>query len=79
MNSEKEILILMEDGCTRSEAHRSLIAGACIFEDPEDWIQSLKDCDCYENETLDKARNHEYRGISMVKYEDHEYLIEYVL
>lgn len=78
-NFEKEHVILMMDGCTPSEAQKAIDKGVYIFENPEEWIQSLKDCNCYEGETIEKARNHEYSGVSMVVYEGHEYLIEYVL
>lgn len=76
---ENDINVIMEDGGTRSEAIDSLKRGATVFETPEEWIESLKDCDCYENETIEEAREGYYSGISVVTYQNHEYLIEYCL
>ena len=77
MTHELQIAILEQDGCTRKEAERHLKTGTTIYENPEEYIEMLKDNDCYEGETLDDIRKG-MQDISMVTYEGHEYLIMYV-
>lgn len=76
---ELEINILMEDRCTMHEAIKHLKNGTMIWDNPEEWIQSLKDCDCYDGETIEDARAGKCANISVVEYQGREYLIEYVL
>lgn len=78
-NRERDIAILIEDRCTKREAERYLDRGTVVYENPEEYIQSLKDCDCYNGETLEQIRNRGKSDVNMVEYEGHEYLIEYVL
>ena len=78
-NRERDIAILMEDRCTKREAEEFLRKGTTVYEDPKEYIQSLKDCDCYDGETLEQIREGKIRDVTMVEYEGHEYLIEYVL
>ena len=79
-NRERDIAILMEDRCTKREAEEFIRKGTTIYEDPKEYIQSLKDCGCYEGQTLEQIRNGEkVPYAAMVEYEGHEYLIEYVL
>lgn len=79
-NRERDIAILMEDRCTKKEAEKFIRKGTTVYEDPEEYIQSLKDSDCYEGQTLEQIRNGEkVPYAAMVEYEGHEYLIEYVL
>ena len=50
MTREREIEILMEDGCTRAEAEKHLKAGAIVFEDFEKHFESyLKEWDMDED------------------------------
>ena len=77
MTHELEIAILEQDYCTAKEAEAALKRGTIIYSDPQEFIDELKANDCYEGKTLDDYR----RGvpdISMVWYNDHEYLIAYV-
>lgn len=77
MTHELEIAILQQDYCTTKEAERYLKNGTTIYENPEEYISTLKENGIYEGKTLDDYR----RGvpdISMVWYEGHEYLIAYV-
>jgi len=77
----KELEILMADRCTKAEAEnylsKSSSSSVLIYENPEEWIQSLKDCGCYEGQTISEAKNNSYPDISVVNFENHEYLIEY--
>ncbi len=77
MTREYQFNILLQDRCTRSEAENFLNKNrVTIYEDPAEYIQMLKDNDCYEGQTLEDYR----RGLpdhSMVMYEGHEYLIAY--
>ena len=77
MTHELEIAILEQDRCTRKEAEKHLKDGTTIFENPEDYIQMLKDNDCYDGETIEDFRKG-MPDISMVMYEGHEYLVMYV-
>ena len=77
MTHELEIAILEQDYCTTKEAEAALKRGTIIYDDPEEYISTLKENGIYEGKTLDDYR----RGvpdISMVWYNDHEYLIAYV-
>lgn len=76
---KRDIDILMNDRCTKREAEKLLKNGSIVYENPEEWIINLKACDCYNGETLDDVRAGKIRDVSMVEYEGHEYLIEYVL
>ena len=78
-NYERDIEIIIYDGCTRKEAEQYLKNGTLIYYNPNEWIDSLKDCNCYEGETIEEARQHKYENISVIKYHDHEYLIEYAV
>lgn len=78
MDESKKIKILMQDRCTRKEAEKHLKTGTIIYDDPQEYIDNLKENDCFdpEHDTLENYR----RGvpdISMVKYNNREYLIAY--
>lgn len=77
MTREYQFNILLQDRCTKKEAEDRLKRNTVIiYEDPAEYIQTLKDNDCYEGETIEDLR----RGLpdlSMVVYEGHEYLIAY--
>lgn len=77
MTKAEKMNILMQDGCTKNDAERHLKGDTMIYEDPEDYIQTLKDCNCYDGETLDKVRNGMIADASTVMVDKHEYLIEY--
>lgn len=72
-----EVAVLMEDRCTKSEAERYLRDGTTVYENPQEWIDELKACGCYEGQSLEVARSGKYGDVQMVTYEGHEYLIEY--
>lgn len=79
MTKEKMISILMEDGCTEHDAERHLADGTVIFENPEEYIDTLKGCGSYDGETVEDARNGKLADVSMVTVDGHEYLIVYAL
>lgn len=78
MTHEQEIAILMEDYCTAKEAEKHLKDGTIIFENPDDYIEMLKDGGSYEGETIEDIRKG-MPDVSMVTYKGHEYLIMYIL
>lgn len=78
MTHEKEIAILKEDRCTEREAEKLLKNGTQIWEDPEDYINSLKESDCWEGQTVEDMRRQKISNVFPVEYEGHEYFIEYV-
>lgn len=75
----KEIAILMQDHCTEFDAKKHLKNGTIIYDNPEEYLTSLKEIGAYTGETLDDIRQGKCADISMVKFEGHEYLIMYVL
>jgi hypothetical protein len=77
-NKERDLLIMIADRCTRSEAERFYKAGSTVYENPKEWIINLKSCDCYEGQTLEDVKAGKIEGVSFVNYNDHDYLIEYV-
>jgi len=79
MSRDLEIAVLMKDKCTESEAIKHLDKGTIVFENPDEWIDSLKDCNCYEGETIEDVRARKVPDVSIVEYDGHEYLIEYCL
>lgn len=75
MTRETEIAVMMADRYTKKEAINSLDLGTLIYEDPEGYINDLKNTDCYEGETVEDARSGKLTDIDMVTYEGKEYLI----
>ena len=65
----------MQDRFTKKEAMNALEFGTIVWENPEEYFQMLKDNGIYDGETLKQARENQLRDISVVNYEDHEYLI----
>lgn len=62
MTREKEIEILMEDRCTKSEAEKHLKNGTTIFDDFE------KNCESYLDEwNIDEEDRNEYRKMAKEK------------
>ena len=76
--TDREINILMADRCTESEAKAALKRGTQVYSIPQEWIESLKESGCYDGQTIEEARKGKYTDISMVIYDNQEYLIEYV-
>ena len=76
--TDKDINILIADRCTESEAKAALKRGTQIYSKPQEWIDSLKESNCYDGQTIEEARKGKYTDISMIEYDNHEYLIEYV-
>jgi hypothetical protein len=70
-NRERDIAILMEDRCTKREAEEFLRKGTTVYEDPKEYIQSLKDCGCYEGQTLEQIRNGEPSDVTLIDYKGH--------
>lgn len=79
MTKEKMISILMEDGCTKRDAEKHLEDGTVIFENPEEYIDTLKGCGSYDGETVWDVRSGKLDDVSIVTVDDHEYLIAYAL
>jgi hypothetical protein len=77
-NKERDINIMIADRCTKSEAERFFNAGSIVYENPEEYFINAKACDCYFGETLEDIRAGRIEGVSLVNYNDHEYLVQYV-
>lgn len=56
MEREREIEILMQDGCTRAEAEKHLKNGTVVFDDFEENLESYLDEWDIEEEDRDKYR-----------------------
>lgn len=75
---KKDTAVLMADGCTKAEAKALLDKGTTVWDSLEGYIQSMKDCDLYEDGLEDDIRTGRKSGeINLVIYEGHEYCIEY--
>ena len=76
MTREKQIEILMEDRCTKSEAEKHLKNGTIIFEDFEENFEKYMDEEVYRNmiETGEPITDW-----GVVKLEGKTYYIQYVL
>ena len=84
MTIEKQIEILMEDRCTKSEAEKHLKNGTTIFDDFEEKCESYLDEWDIEEEEREAYRNMIETGIpatdwGVVKLEGKTYYIQYVL
>ena len=84
MTREREIEILMEDRCTKSEAEKHLKNGTIIFEDFEENFEKYMDEWDIEEEEREVYRNMIETGIpvtdwGVVKLEGKTYYIQYVL
>lgn len=78
MTKEKEIEILLVDGYTKSEAEKCLSCGTVIWENPNEYINNLKESGCWAGETVEDMKTHKIANISYVEFEGHCYYIEYV-
>lgn len=84
MTKELEIMILVEDGCTVSEAEKHLKNGTIIFDDFEEKIE-----DYLDEWNIDEEDREEYRKMvtnkipvrdwGIVEKDGETYYIEYVL
>lgn len=84
MTREREIEILMQDGCTRAEAEKHLKNGTTIFEDFEENFDSyMKEwcCDEEEVEAYRKMIDSKYPATDwgVVEQDGKTYYIMYVL
>ncbi|MGN1156054.1 MAG: hypothetical protein ACI4TK_07745 [Agathobacter sp.] len=84
MERAKEIEILMQDRCTRSEAERHLNDGTIIFEDFEESFDFyLKELGCDEEEKEAYKKMIETKkpvaDWGVVEHKGHTYYIMYVL
>ena len=84
MTREREIKILIEDGCTKSDAEKHLKNGTIIFEDFEEKCESYLDEWDIEEEEREAYRNMIKAGIpitdwGVVKFEGKPYYIMYAL
>lgn len=71
------IIMSVNDG-SREEAEELLKNGTEVFENPEEYIQRLKDYDIDEGLTVEQIKNGEMTPyLWIVEYENHEYLICY--
>lgn len=76
----KEMMILMATGMTEHDAERHIKKGCTIWENPDEYIENLKDCGVWEGQTVEGIRSgSDEPDVDMVTYEGHEYLVEYVL
>ena len=84
MTREREIEILMEDGCTRAEAEKHLKNGAVVFDDFEEHLESYLDEWDIEEDDKDEYRKMVTDKIpaadcGVVEQEGKTYYIMYVL
>ena len=84
MTREKQIEILMEDRCTKSEAEKHLKNGTIIFEDFEENFEKYMEEWDIEEEEREVYRNMIETGEpitdwGVVKLEGKTYYIQYVL
>lgn len=79
MTREMMMNILMETRMTKADAERHIKKGCTIWENPENYIQCLKDNRIWQGQTVDSIRQGLEEDLETVTYEGHEYLIEYVL
>ena len=82
MTKDFMIKLLMADRCTKNEALRYLddnvsSCNCIIYEDLNEYIQSLKDCDCYDGQTIEGLMNNDYVDHSYITYEGKGYLLVY--
>lgn len=73
-----EVLILMKDRCTRSEAERYLKNGAVVYDSIAEYIQELKNSGTYNGEMEDAIRSGDVEDVEAVTYAGHEYCVMYV-
>lgn len=81
MDTEMKISILMQDRCTRKEAETYLKRGTqiCRADEAQDYIDSLKACDCWEGESVEALMAGEYAPDRQpVEFAGKNYLIVYV-
>lgn len=81
MDTELKIAILMQDRTTRKEAETYLARGTEIYGEDEvqDYIDSLKACDCWEGESTEALMAGEYAPSRQpVEFAGKNYLIVYV-
>ena len=83
MDRTKEIEILMQDRCTKSEAEKHLNNGTIIFEDfEENFDFYMKELECDEEKERYKKMIDTKAPIAdwgVVEYDGHTYYIMYVL
>ena len=78
MTKEKKIEILMADRCSKAEAERLINNGCVIFNSIEEYRNSRIENDL-DPETAEDLRAGKVADHSVVNYDGHEYVIEYVL
>ena len=80
MTRERELEILMADGCTRSEAEKHLDNGSIIYEDFKENIKAYtdgwEDVEIYEKMIKDQKPIKDW---GIVKLDGKTYYIEYFL
>ena len=84
MTREREVEILMQDGCTRAEAERHLKNGAAVFDDFDEHLESYldewdieeEDREPYRKMVIDKIPAADW---GVVEQEGKTYYIMYVL
>lgn len=80
MDIEMKISILMQDRATRKEAEAFLARGTEIYREDEaqDYIDSLKACECWDGETIEGLWAGEYApDIQPIEFAGKNYLVVY--
>lgn len=78
MTKEKKIEILMADRCSKAEAERFINNGCVIFNSIEEYRDSMIESDL-DPGTAEDLRAGKIADTSVINYDNHEYVIEYVL
>lgn len=69
-----QIALLMKDRCSRKEAERLLKNGTHFWDSFEQWVENLRECGCYDGQTLEDVCSGKVADVSFVD----GYIIEYV-
>lgn len=73
-----EVMILMENRCTKSEAEHYLEDGTIVYDSIAEYIDEIKKSGTYNGETEDAIRSGDVEDVAAVTYAGHEYCVMYV-
>lgn len=76
LKKELDVAVLMQDRCSKREAEDYLKRGTIIYTDPQEWIDGLKDNDCYNGQTIEDIKAGQ-TYLEPVEYEEKTYYVEY--
>lgn len=72
-----DVNVLMADGCSQREAEKHLKNGTIVYDVTEEgWPEEYQQ---QENATLDEIKTGNAGSLTYLEYEDHEFVISYVL